>query len=84
MDKTISFERCVEIINEEIYTEVQLTVDDYRTSARRPIALRNSDITFESYLKSFETDEKQKTQRQYILCPTGQVATKAAQTLQEE
>ena len=62
MDKTISFERCVEIINEEIYNEVQLTVDDYRTSARRPIALRNSDITFESYLKSFETDEKQKTQ----------------------
>lgn len=62
MDKTISFERCVEIINDEIYVEVQTTIDDYRTSLRRPKALRSGDITFEVYLKSFETDKKQKTQ----------------------
>ena len=62
MDKTISLERCVEIINDEIYNEVQETIDDYRTSSRRPAALRKGEITFEAYLKSFETDGKQKTQ----------------------
>ena len=62
MDKTISFERCVKIIDNEIYGEVQKTIDDYRTSTRRPVALQKGEITFEAYLKSFETDEKQKTQ----------------------
>jgi len=62
MDKTISLERCVKIIDDEIYNEVQETIDDYRTSTRRPVALQKGEITFEAYLKSFETDGGQKTQ----------------------
>jgi hypothetical protein len=62
MNKEISFEQCVQIIDETIYDELQLIIDDYITSPRRSKDLREGRITFEEDLKRRETDNGQKTQ----------------------
>lgn len=62
MNKNISLEQCVQIIDETIYDELQLIILDYIKSPRRSKDLREGRITFEEDIKRRETDEGQKTQ----------------------
>ena len=62
MNKNISLEQCVQIIDETIYDELQLIILDYIKSPRRSKDLREGRITFEEDVKRRETDGGQKTQ----------------------
>ena len=62
MNRNISFEQCVTIIDETIYDYLQLIVNDYIQSPLRSKDLRDGVVTLEEDLKRRETDPKQKTQ----------------------